>query len=48
MIEVNEAKALFIEVCKNVKINIDEAKTMISIFIIESNEYSFILSKSYK
>ncbi len=30
------------------KINIDEAKLMISIFVIESNEYTLILSRSYE
>jgi hypothetical protein len=48
MIEVNEVKAQFIEVCKNMKINIDEIKTMISIFVIKSKEYSFILNKLFE
>jgi hypothetical protein len=48
MIEVSEAKAQFIKVCKNVKIDIDETKTMISIFVIKSKEYSFILSRLFE
>jgi hypothetical protein len=48
MIEVSEVKAQFIEVCKNVKIDIDEAKTMISIFVIKSKEYSLILNRSFE
>ncbi len=48
MIEVSEAKTNIIECCDDVKINIDEAKSMISIFVIESNEYTLILSRSYE
>jgi len=48
MIEVNEAKTNIIECCDDVKIDIDEAKSMISIFVIESNEYTLILSRSYE
>jgi len=48
MIEVSEAKINIIECCDNVKIDIDEAKSMISIFVIESNEYTLILSRSYE
>lgn len=48
MIEVSEAKTNIIECCNDMKINIDEAKSMISIFVIESNEYILILSKSYE
>jgi len=48
MIEVNEAKTNIIECCDDVKIDIDEAKSKISIFVIESNEYTLILSRSYE
>ncbi len=48
MIEVSEAKTNIIECCNNVKIDIDEAKLMISIFVIESNKYTLILSRSYE
>ncbi len=48
MIEVSEAKTNIIECCNDVKIDIDEAKSMISIFVIESNEYTLILSRSYE
>ncbi len=48
MIEVNEAKTNIIECCDDVKIDINEAKSMISIFVIESNEYTLILSRSYE
>ncbi len=48
MIEVSEAKTNIIECCDDVKINIDKAKSMISIFVIESNEYTLILSRSYE
>ncbi len=48
MIEVSEAKTNIIECCDDVKIDIDEAKSMISIFVIESNEYTLILSRSYE
>jgi len=48
MIEVNKAKTNIIECCDDVKIDIDEAKSMISIFVIESNEYTLILSRSYE
>ncbi len=48
MIEVSEAKTNIIECCNNVKIDIDKAKSMISIFVIESDEYTLILSRSYE
>ncbi len=48
MIKVSEAKTNIIECCNDVKIDINEAKLMISIFVIESNEYTLILSKSYE
>ncbi len=48
MIEVSEAKTNIIECCNDVKIDIDEAKSMISIFIIKSDEYTLILSRSYE
>jgi len=48
MIEVNKAKTNIIECCDDVKIDIDEAKSMILIFVIESNEYTLILSRSYE
>jgi len=48
MIKVSEAKINIIECCNNMKINIDEAKSMISIFVIESNKYTLILSRSYE
>ena len=48
MIEVNEAKTNIIECCDDVKIDIDEAKSVISIFVIQSNEYILILSRSYE
>jgi hypothetical protein len=48
MIEVSEVKTNIIECCNNVKIDIDEAKSMISIFVIESDEYTLILSRSYE
>ncbi len=48
MIKVSEAKTNIIECCHDMKINIDEAKSMISIFMIESNKYTLILSRSYK
>ncbi len=48
MIEVSKAKTNIIECCDDVKINIDKAKSMISIFVIESNEYTLILSRSYE
>ncbi len=48
IIEVSEAKTNIIECCNNVKIDIDEAKSVISIFVIESNEYTLILSRSYE
>jgi len=48
MIEVSEAKTNIIECCDDVKINIDEAKSVISIFVIKSDEYTLILSKSYE
>jgi len=48
MIEVSEAKTNIIECCDNVKIDIDEAKSVISIFVIESDEYTLILSRSYE
>jgi len=48
MIEVSEEKTNIIECCNDMKINIDKAKSMISIFLIESNEYTLILSKSYE
>jgi len=48
MIEVSEAKTNIIECCDDVKIDIDEAKSVISIFVIESDEYTLILSRSYE
>ncbi len=48
IIEISEAKINIIKCCDDVKINIDEAKLMISIFVIESNEYTLILSRSYE
>jgi hypothetical protein len=48
MIEVSEAKTNIIECCNDVKIDIDEAKSVISIFVIQSNEYILILSRSYE
>ncbi len=48
MIEVSEAKTNIIECCDNVNINIDEAKSVISIFVIENDEYTLILSRSYE
>jgi len=48
MIEVSEAKTNIIECCNNVKINIDKAKSMISIFVIKSDEYTLILSRLYE
>ncbi len=48
MIEISEAKTNIIEYCNDMKIDIDEAKSMISIFVIESNEYTLILSRSYE
>ena len=48
MIKVSEAKTNIIECCNDVKIDIDEAKSVISIFVIESNEYTLILSRSYE
>jgi len=48
MIKVSEAKTNIIECCNDMKINIDEAKLMISIFVIESNKYTLILSRSYE
>ncbi len=46
MIEVSEAKTNIIECYDDVKINIDEAKSMISIFVIKSDEYILILNRS--
>ncbi len=48
MIEVSEAKTNIIECCNDVKIDIDEAKSVISIFVIQSDEYILILSRSYE
>jgi len=48
MIEVSKAKAQFMKICENVKINIKEAKTIILIFMIKDNKYSLILNKSYE
>jgi len=48
MIKVSEAKTNIIECCDNMKIDINEAKLMILIFVIESDEYTLILSRSYK
>jgi len=48
MIKVSEAKTNIIECCNDVKFDIDEAKLMISIFVIESNKYTLILSRSYE
>jgi hypothetical protein len=48
MIKVSEAKTNIIECCNDVKIDIDEAKSMISIFVIESDEYTLILSRLYE
>jgi len=48
MIKVSEAKINIIECCNDVKINIDEAKSMISIFMIENDKYTLILSRSYE
>ena len=48
IIEVSEAKINIIECCDNMKIDIDEAKSVISIFVIKNNEYTLILSKSYE
>jgi len=48
MIEVSEAKTNIIECCNDVKIDIDEAKSVVSIFVIESDEYTLILSRSYE
>ena len=48
IIEVSEAKTNIIECCNDVKIDIDEAKSMISIFVIKSDEYTLILSRSYE
>ncbi len=48
MIEVSEAKTNIIECCNDMKIDIDKAKSMISIFVIESNKYTLILSRSYE
>jgi hypothetical protein len=48
MIKISKAKINIIECCNNVKINIDKAKSMISIFVIESDEYTLILSRSYE
>ena len=48
MIKVSEAKINIIECCNNMKINIDKAKSMILIFVIENDKYTLILSRSYK
>jgi hypothetical protein len=48
MIEVSEVKTNIIEYCNNIKIDIDEAKSTISIFMIESDEYTLILNRSYE
>ncbi len=48
MIEVSEAKINIIECCNDVRIDIDEAKSVISIFVIKSNKYTLILSRSYE
>ncbi len=48
IIEVSKAKTNIIECYNDMKINIDEAKSMISIFVIKSNKYTLILSKSYE
>ncbi len=48
MIEVSEANTNIIECCNDVKINIDKAKSMISIFVIKSDEYTLILSRLYE
>ena len=48
MIKVSEAKTNIIECCDNMKIDINEAKLMILIFVIESDEYTLILSRSYE
>jgi hypothetical protein len=48
MIEVSEAKTNIIKCCNDVKINIDKAKSMISIFVIKSDEYTLILSRLYE
>ena len=48
MIEVSEANTNIIECCNDVKINIDKAKSMISIFVIKRDEYTLILSRLYE
>lgn len=48
MIKVSEAKTNIIECCNDMKININKAKSMISIFVIKSDEYTLILSRSYE
>jgi len=48
MIKVSEAKINIIKCCNDVKIDIDEAKSMILIFVIKSDEYTLILSRSYE
>ncbi len=48
MIKVSEAKTNIIECFNNMKINIDEAKSVISIFVIKSDEYTLTLSRSYE
>jgi len=48
MIEVSEANTNIIKCCNDVKINIDKAKSMISIFVIKSDEYTLILSRLYE
>lgn len=48
MIEVSKAKAQFMKICENVKIDIKEAKTIILIFMIKDNKYSLILNRSYE
>ncbi len=48
MIEASGAKSQFIRVCEDVKINIDEARTLVPIFVTKGNEYPLILGRPYE
>jgi hypothetical protein len=48
MIKVSKVKTNIIKCCNDVKINIDKAKSIISTFMLESDEYTLILSRLYE
>ena len=48
MIAVTKVKAQFIKVCEEVKINVENVKTITLIFVTKNREYFLILSHFYE